>query len=141
VLIRLKKSEKTLAHTALTMFVGSWLILFCQSCLGALQAAEVTSFARSDSEHPCHTIDNAIEKTDLADNHCLGACDFDVVATTPSCSGNRENSGKSQNIPLDVIAETVPVVHRTTNSFSNLALVPPERAILLPLHHYTVLLN
>ena len=140
-LTRLKKSEKTLAHTALTMFVGSWLILFCQTCFGALQAADLTSFTLSESDHPCHTIDNTTEKAGTADNHCLGVCDCDSVATTLNCFENKENPKKSQIIPLDAIAETVSIVYQTTSGFSNLALVPPERAVLLPLHHYTVLLN
>lgn len=137
VLNSLKKRERNLAHVALTMFVGSWLVL----CMGMLQAADFSSLTYSKSEHPCHTTDNTTKKANSAGNHCLGACDCHVIAATLNSHENKDDSRKLQNIPLDAIAETIPVVHRTTSGFSKLALVPPERAILLPHHHYTVLLN
>ncbi len=44
----LKDKERDIASTALAMFVGSWLLLFCQTGFAALQDADLTSLTQSE---------------------------------------------------------------------------------------------
>jgi len=140
----LKNKEKSIASTVIAMFVGSWLLLFCQTCFAASQDTGSIGLSQSKTEYLCHTADDETDKLaehfNTDDDHCLGVCDCDEITASLNNVEKITHSDKFQKVSLDSIS--------LSNSFNNIiaanltrhSLPIPERAILLPLHCYAVLL-
>ena len=132
--ILLKNKQRPIASVALSLFVGSWLLLLCQSCLAATDEINHFSEASTEQPAPCH------EPLTISEEHCLGACDCDEPSTTINGEMSPDSKGKSK-YSQDIYAYTEP-----KKTLSNRALpayrisTMPKQAIFLLQLHFTVLL-
>ena len=141
----LKNSEKNIASTAIAMFVGSWLLLLCQTCFASLQDPDSMSYSQEETVTFCHTIDNETEKLkekcNAGDDHCSGVCNYDDVQVLLNSAETVKSSDKYKNLFFDdniavLSNEPEQEVVQTTYPIA----IFPEQAIHLPLKHFTVLL-
>ena len=142
-LILLKNKQHKIASVTLSMFMGSWLLILCQNCLAAVNDINGQNKLASELSYSCHgsVVDDSIDKiNDVINEHCLGVCDCDDLSVTVH---NLKNSDLKEKIKFspDLYAYFVPqitILNRASPGHQILTM--PERAILLPLRHYTVLL-
>jgi hypothetical protein len=151
-LSRLKNSEKNIASIAIAMFVGSWLLLLCQTCFATLQDSDLTSYSQEEIVKHCHTIDSETatlkgqcsSHDDCHSNgdYCSGTCDYDEITVLLNSVEKTGHSDKFQKkVSIDSIFASISFKNKTASDFTPHKLLLPEKAILLPLQHYTVLLN
>ncbi|MFT5396306.1 MAG: putative metal-binding protein [Gammaproteobacteria bacterium] len=142
-LITLKHSQRKIATLVLSMFMGSWVLLFCQTCIAAIEDIDDYKTQKSELSNSCHSseVDEPITgKDEIINEHCLGACDCAVITATVSSDKSSELAGKIKFSPdlfvyvasEIVLSNRVPLVYRKPTS--------PDQAILLPYQHYAVLL-
>ena len=148
-LIWLRNKEKDIASTAIAMFVGSWLLLFCQTCFAALQDADSISSSQNETGYSCHTTDNEINKPEeqynFDEGHCLGVCDCDEITASfnsveKNSVGKTVYSDKYHKVFLDIIPPSNSFKNKIASNLTHHRLLIPERATLLPLKRYAVLL-
>ena len=144
-LLRLKNSEKKIASSILTIFVGGWLALFCQTCFATLESNEVIALSDSEVIERCHETDGITDKVDiqhvLNSDRCSGACACDDIPASLNSAGTVKSSDKFKNITFDdniavLSNEPEQQIAQTTYPIG----IFPKQAILLPLKHFTVLL-
>ena len=141
-LMQLKDKQSKIASITLSLFIGGWLLLLCQTCLAAIDIDEhnqqITEISNS-----CHVpeIDVPVnEKEDDNIEHCLGVCDCDDLSVTVNSEKSFDLTEKIKKSP-DLYVYVVPQLTLSKRPVSNYRIVtPPERAIPLPLQNYTVLL-
>jgi predicted metal-binding protein len=142
-LILLKNKQHKIASVTLSMFVGSWLLLLCQTCLAAVDDINDHSKPTTELSNSCHAfaIDEPTnEKNNVHNELCLGACEFDDISVTVNSEKSSDINKKIKYSP-DSYAYVVPQItlsNRASPTYRILAI--PERAIFLPLQQYTVLL-
>ena len=140
-LMQLKNKQRRNATIALSAFIGSWLLLLCQAC-----------FASDDSKNhhepvievttSCHTPETIeLDEINLEDDeHCLGVCDCDAMTVTFSSDKNSELKEKTK-FTSDLYGYLSGEINISTRAPPNYrASTKPDRAILLPLQTYNVLL-
>jgi len=140
----LRNKERDIASTAIVMFVGSWLLLFCQTCFATSQDADSTNFSQSEIIDDCHTIVNDTDKPEepysFDDDHCLGVCDCDEVAVSLNNIERAGHSDKFQKVFLDSIPVSKSFKDKIVSTLTSHIFPIPERAILHPLQRYALLL-
>lgn len=143
-LIRLKNKEKNIASTAIAIFVGGWLLLFCQTCFAASQASDSIGLSQNEIEYSCHTANDETNKVVRYDNsdddHCLGICDCDEITASLNSIEKTAHSDKFHKVSLDSIPSSISFKNKIASYLTRHSLSIPERAILLPLQRYAVLL-
>ena len=139
-LISLKHKQQRIASVTLSIFLGSWLLMFCQMCLADTE----NSKQHSESE-VCHTITSDLVSADVDtsvvnDDLCLGVCDCDAITITMNSEKNSESKEKIK-FSLDLSAHVTPEFTLSSRSPPAYQISPlPERALSLPFQRYTVLL-
>jgi len=140
----LRNKEKNIASTAIAMFVGSWLLLFCQTCLATSQDTGSTGLSQNNTENTCHTIENETDKlaehNNSDDGHCLGICDCDEVTASLNTVEKTSHSDKFHKLTIDSVPASILFKAKIVSNLTRHSLPIPERAILLPLQRYAVLL-
>ena len=139
--MQLKNMQRKNATIALSAFIGSWLLLLCQAC-----------FASDDSKNhhepvievttSCHTPETIeLDEINLEDDeHCLGVCDCDAMTVTFSSDKNSELKEKTK-YASDLYGYLSGEITISTRAPPNYRVsTKPDRAILLPLQTYNVLL-
>ena len=139
-LVLLKNKQQKIASVTLSIFIGGWLLLLCQTCLAAIDDNNKPVTEISDS---CHSpeIDEPInEINDVHNKHCLGACDYDVLSVTVNSEKSSDLTGKIKFSP-DLYTHAIPQITLSNRPPPTYRIsTTPEWAILLPFQHYTVLL-
>lgn len=145
-LIRLNKNQHYISSTILLMVLGSWLLLFCQNCLAAIVEADNMVIPVQEKPNPCHSSESSgnvkVADSDDSHSHCLGVCDCNDLDA--SLNNAKFDSGQAEKIKntidtCQILTEliTKDVELKTTYKIATL----PERATIIPLQHFTVLLN
>ena len=142
-LIWLRNKEKNIASTAIAMFVGSWLLLFCQTCFATSQDTGSIGLSQSKTEYSCHIADNETDKFAEqynTDDHCLGVCDCDEITASLNTIEKTGYLDKFHKLSFDGVPASVSFKAKVVSNLTRHSLPIPERAILLPLQRYAVLL-
>jgi len=142
-LVLIKNKQHKIASVALSLFMGSWLLLVCQACLSAVDInshSEPVDVILND----CHSqnIDDSIAKlSDVDSDHCLGVCDCDAITATMNSDKNSDLIEKIKLSQHSITYEEpeITLSHRAPPGYR--VSTTPERAIFLPQQYYTVLLN
>ena len=142
-LMHLNNKLRKIATGTLSIFMGGWLLLLCQTCLaltGDMQShKEPSSSGAADS---CHTFQegNQSEINIIDDEHCLGACDCDAMTITVQSEKNSELKERIKfNIDaIVIIAQKTVLSNRAPPGHLYSSL--PERAKRPPFYTYNVLL-
>ena len=140
----LRNKEKNIASTAIAMFVGSWLLLFCQTCFATSQDTGSIGPSQSNTEYSCHTADNEankiVEHHNTDDVHCLGVCDCDEITASLNTVEKTGHSDKFYKLSIDSLPASISFNNKIASNLTHHTLPIPERAILLPQQRYAVLL-
>jgi hypothetical protein len=140
----LRTKERNIASTAIAMFVGSWLLLFCQTCFATPQETASVDLSQSNTEYSCHTADNEpdklVEHYNIDEDHCLGVCDCDEITASLNTVEKTGQSGKFHKLFPDSVPASISFRNKIASSLTHHSLPIPERAILLPLQRYAALL-
>jgi len=140
----LRNKEKNIASTAIAMFVGGWLLLFCQTCFAASQDNGSIGLSQNNTEYTCHTADSETDKPvehyNTDDDHCLGVCDCDEVTASLNTVEKTGHSDKFNKLSIDTFPASISFKNKLASNLTNHSLPIPERAILLPLQRYALLL-
>ena len=134
-LMQLNNKQYKLAKIMLSIFFGSWLLLLCQTCF-ASNENQMDEQQMEEMAMPCHDSTSV----DSNDKECLGPCDCDelnVVINSDSNHGKYEKIKYFQDVYVSFeqkinLSNRAPPGERISS--------PPERAILLPLKSFNVLL-
>lgn len=144
-LVLLKNKQQRIVSVALSIFMGSWLLLVCQSCLAEIDDISDNYNPLTESLSACHTpntddANNIISDTNT--EHCLGVCDCDVIASALSSDKNSELLLEKIKSSLGLFAYVEPKITLYNRAPPDYPIsTTPEQAIFLPQQHYTVLLN
>ena len=126
------------------MFVGSWLLLFCQTCFATSQDTGSIGPSQSNTEYSCHTADNEankiVEHHNTDDDHCLGVCDCDEITASLNTVEKTGHSDKFHKPTIDSVPVSNLFKNKIVSNLTRHSLPIPERSILIPLQHYVVLL-
>jgi len=143
----LKNKEKNIASSALALFIGSWLLFFCQTCLAMSQDSDkhLTNLPHSETIASCHAVDDETDNDDErythGSDHCLGVCDCnDIPASLNSIDVKHTDNHKAIFTGNIVLIPSNHVIRKVVELTYPISIFP-EQAILLPQKHYTVLLN
>ncbi|GJM04424.1 MAG: hypothetical protein DHS20C09_04150 [marine bacterium B5-7] len=141
-LMQFKYKQRKIASITISLFMGSWLLLLCQTCFAAND--DINNYNESSTEilSSCHVSENTTldQVNTVDDEHCLGACDCDAMTITFSSEKNSELKEKAK-YSADLFAYVTPDIIFSTRAPPNYRISEfPDRAILLPLHSYNVLL-
>ena len=143
-LVLLKNKQHKIASVALSIFIGSWLLLVCQECLSAADNMNTHSQAIDEISNYCHNpdVDDSIDEiSDVNSDHCLGVCDCDAITVTMNSDKNSDLIEKIKFL-LDVYTYVEPEITISNRAPPGYRIsTTPEQAIFLPQQHYTVLLN
>ncbi len=142
-LITLKHSQSQIASVVLSIFLGSWLLLFCQTCIAVMDDIDDNKTQSSELSNSCHSseVDESItEKDETINDHCLGACDCDVITATVSSDKSSELAGKIKFSPDLFVYVAFEIVSSKRAPPGHRIPATPDQAILLPHQRYTVLL-
>ncbi|MFT5395984.1 MAG: hypothetical protein ACI85N_001172 [Gammaproteobacteria bacterium] len=141
-LMQFKSKQRKIASISVSLFMGSWLLLLCQTCFAANNDIKSHSEPSTETSSSCHTPENiALEQTSkVNDEHCLGACDCDAITIAVSTDKNSELKEKTKYSP-DIYTYLTPEIIISTRAPPSYRIsTTPERALLLPLQTYSVLL-
>jgi hypothetical protein len=137
-LMYFSNKRRKIASGILSVFMGSWLLLLCQTCIASTDNAMKHNETSSEVTNACHVPDDNIDS--IEDEHCLGACDCDALTVTVKSDKNSDSKEKIKSI-LDIVAT---IASKTTLSNRAPPGYPisssPERAKLPPFYTYNVLL-
>lgn len=141
-LILLKNKQRNIASVTLSFFLGSWLLLLCQTCMALVDDAN-DLIAASTEESNCHASENtsAIHEEIIEnDEHCLGVCDCDDLSITTNSVQSHDVTNKIK-FSQDLFALVRPQFSQSVHSPPNNQIsIQPDRAVFLPFKHFTVLL-
>ncbi len=143
-LVLLNNKQHKIASVALSLFMGSWLLLVCQACLSAVDDINTHSEPAGEISNYCHSPnsdDSIDELSDIDSDHCLGVCDCDAITATLSSDKNSDliEKIKFSQHSIAYVEPKIKISNRGPPDY--LISTTPERAIFLPQQHYTVLLN
>lgn len=145
-LMQLKNKQHKIASITLSLFIGSWLLLLCQTCITAID--DINHELPVESSVSCHSSalvdmtdgEDVLNEDVLNNEHCPGACDCDAVMISISTDKNSELKEKIK-YSLDLYAYVTPELTLSTRAPPAYRIsVAPERAILLPLQYSSILL-
>ncbi len=138
-LVAIKNRQSKIASATLTVFIGSWLLLLCQTCFASNNSIDSHGEALTEVTSPCHAPD--IEKASTVhDEHCLGVCDCHSMTMVFSSDKNSELKEKIKFTP-DLYAYVAPEIIISTRPPPTYRVsITPERTIPLPRYTYNVLL-
>tara|TARA_R110002072_G_scaffold50843_2_gene136505 strand:- start:15758 stop:16189 length:432 start_codon:yes stop_codon:yes gene_type:complete len=141
-LVQLNNKQHKLATMMLSVFVGGWLLLLCQSCLASNDNNLLAGSQSVDVAPACHEPDSSSTESniDISKDHCLGACDCDGISVTLNGDKNSELANKikfTQNLYV-YIESALTISGRAPPVFR--IITPPKQATLLPRQTYNVLL-
>jgi hypothetical protein len=140
----LRNKEKNIASTAIAMFVGSWLLLFCQTCFANSQDIGSIGLSSNNTEYSCHTTENETDKLvehyNSDDDHCLGVCDCDEVTASLNSIEKTGHADKLHKLFIDSVPASILFKNKIASNLTHQSLPIPERAIILPLQRYALLL-
>lgn len=143
-LVLLNNKQHKIASVALSIFMGSWLLLVCQACFSAVDDINTHSQPTDEISNYCHSpnIDDSIDEiSDVNSDHCLGVCDCDAITVTMNSDKNSDLIEKIK-FSLDLYTYVEPQLKISNRASPGYRIsTTPERAIFLPQQHYTVLLN
>jgi hypothetical protein len=142
-LIQLKNKQRNIASVTLSLFLGSWLLLLCQTCMALVDDVNnlIDSVVELSDCHSTENVDATYEISTENENHCLGVCDCDELSVTTNSEKNHELKIKFK-FSQDLYAFFNPSFYQTGYDLPDkLISIQPEQAILLPFKRYTVLLN
>jgi len=129
----LRNKEKNIASTAITMFVGSWLLLFCQTCFATSQDTSSIVPSQSNTEYSCHTAgdetDKLVEHYNTDDDHCLGVCDCDEVTASLNTIEKTGHADKFHKVFPDSVPASISFRNKIASNLTHHSLPIPERAI------------
>jgi len=138
-LMHFNNSRRKIGSGILSIFIGSWLLLLCQTCIASTDNTMKHNETSSEVTSSCHVPDD-VSIDSIEDEHCLGACDCDALTVTVQSDKNSESKEKIKSIP-DFVAT---ITSKTTLSNRAPPGYPisssPERAKLPPFYTYNVLL-
>jgi hypothetical protein len=140
-LMQIKTKQRNIASITLSLFIGSWLLLLCQTCIAATDS--LNNEAPVESTDSCHSpsTDNVLVEDDLLnDEHCPGACDCDAIIITASMDKNSELKEKAKYTDdlYAYISSELALSIRAPPTYQVSTI--PERAILPPLQFTSILL-
>ena len=142
-LMRLNHNRRKVASGLLSMFMGSWLLLLCQTCLAYTDDfathKESSSLGMADY---CHSLEdgNQTGTSKVDDQHCLGACDCDALTVTVQSENNSELKDRIK-FNIDAFAIIAPKAVLTSRASPGYPYSSsPERAKRPPFYTYNVLL-
>ncbi len=140
-LIQLKNKQHKIASVTLSIFVGGWLLLLCQTCFAAINEIRENNQPVAEMTNSCHAPLSVDEDIKVSEEHdCLGVCDCDVINVIINSEKNSDLIEKIKFSP-DLYAYIVPQITLSNRAPPTYRISStPERAILLPLQRYTVLL-
>ncbi len=140
-LIQFNKKQEKIASVTLSLFMSAWLLVMTQTCLAAI--VDSNSETPVDTSGSCHdTQTDNVNDNDKSLNkeHCLGVCDCDVLTITFNSDKNSELKEKIK-YSSDLYSYIQPeVIISTRAPPGSRIFTMPDRAILLPLQTYNVLL-
>lgn len=141
----LRNKEKNIASTAIAMFVGSWLLLFCQTCFATSQDTGSLGLSQNNTEeYPCHTTENETDKPvehyNIDDDHCLVVCDCDQITASLNTVEIAGHSDKFNKLSIDTVPASILFKNKIASNHIYHILPIPERAIIPPLQRYALLL-
>lgn len=143
-LVLFKNKQHKIASVALSLFMGSWLLLVCQACLSAVDDINSHSEPADKISNDCHNLnidDSVGDISDVDSDHCLGVCDCDAITATISSDKNSDLIEKIK-FSQHSIAYVEPEITLSNKAPPNYRIsTTPEQAIFLPQQYYTVLLN
>ena len=143
-LIWLRNKERNIASTAIAMFVGSGLLLFCQTCFAISNDTYSIDISQHKIESSCHTTgketNKLVEHYNSDDAHCLGICDCDEITVSLNNVEKTAHSDKFHKVYLDSIPSSMSFKNKIASDLTRHSLPIPEQAILLPLQRCVVLL-
>ncbi len=141
-LMQLNNKRQKIASGILSLFMGGWLLLLCQTCLASTNDVKSHHESSSEISNPCHVLAENVQEANKSadDEHCLGVCDCDAITMALSSDKNSELREKIKYSPdlYSYISPEIIISTRAPPSYRIYTI--PERAILLPLHTYNVLL-
>lgn len=140
--MQFKNKQRKVASITVSLFMGSWLLLLCQTCFATDNEVKSHSEPSTEASNSCHTPENVtLEQINAVDDeHCLGACDCNAMSIT---FNSEKNSELKENIKYspDLYSYIQPEVIISTRAPPGSRIFTiPDRAILLPLQTYNVLL-
>ncbi len=141
-LAHFKNNQQKIASSALSFFMGSWLLLLCQTCFATNDNIKSHHEPVAEIATSCHTPETIeLEEINVIDDeHCLGVCDCDAMTVTFSSDKNSELKEKTKYSP-DIYSYVSSEINISTRAPPNYRISTiPDRAILLPLQTYNVLL-
>lgn len=141
-LMQLNSKRRKIASSLLSIFMGGWFLLLCQTCLALTETEEVNHESSIDMSDSCHELDEDSQTgiSNFDDEHCLGVCDCDALTVTVQ---SEKNSELKENIKFkaDVIAIVSPKASLSNRAPPGyLYSSSPERAKKPPFYTYNVLL-
>lgn len=135
-LISFKNKQRKVASITLSMFMGSWLLLLCQTCFASNDSVHMADQQMGEMTMPCHES----ASIELDKKTCFGSCDCDELNVTINSETNSEYKEKIK-YSQDLHAYVVPQITLSNRAPPSYRIsTAPERATLLPFQHYTVLL-
>ncbi|MBL1141873.1 MAG: hypothetical protein HND53_07585 [Proteobacteria bacterium] len=141
-LIQLKNKQRKNATLALSAFIGSWLLVLCQTCFASDDDINNHHEPVAEIATSCHTPETIeLEEINVVDDeHCLGVCDCDAMTVTFSSDKNSELKDKTKfsSDLYNYVSSEINISTRAPPNYRISAI--PDRAILLPLQTYNVLL-
>lgn len=138
-LMTLNNKRQKIATSLLSIFLGSWLLLLCQTCSAFTEAA-VHHESSTDISSPCHELDKDKQPTNTNDEHCLGACDCDDLIATVQSEKNsalKDNIKYKANLIAIISPEIILSYHTSPENPDSLF---PEHKRKPPFYTYNVLL-
>ena len=140
--MQLKNNQRKNATLALSAFIGSWLLVLCQTCFASDDDINSHHELVAEITTSCHTPETIeLEEINVVDDeHCLGVCDCDAMTVTSSSDKNSELKDKTK-FSSDLYSYVSIEINISTRAPPNYRIsANPDRAILLPLQTYNVLL-
>lgn len=103
----IRKKQKPMAMTSLSMFMGAWLLLMCQTCFASNDVNNAELHTETVALEHCH---DDSQQTHAAQNyeseeHCAGVCDCDEI-TILSQAKEQHKEKSSYKFSSDIISNS-----------------------------------
>ncbi len=135
--VLLKNKRHKFATMMLSIFIGSWMLLLCQTCFAAHGSDQrVDHSTEIETKIPCH--DSTTVSAD--DEICSESCDCDELNITINSDTNPEQKVKIKYSQDATIPSEQKITLSNRAPPSEQISAPPDRAILLPLDSFNVLI-
>lgn len=140
-LILQKNKQHKLATMMLSMFVGSWLLLLCQTCFASNDSEQVVDQQMAEMTMPCHeSVSIESVSIDSDEKACFSPCDCDELNVTINSDTNHEYKERIKYSQVHYVSFEQKITLSNRAPPVCRIFTPPERAIHLPLQNCNVLL-